>query len=79
MKELQTNGLTLEQELERYKSWLEDLHIRYNELDVKYKETEKAYEQLKRDVKRYFELDNRYLLHPESNELYHLKKTLKGR
>ena len=56
MKELQTNGLTLEQELERYKSWLEDLHIRYDELKREHSATEKAYEELKRDVKRYWEV-----------------------
>jgi len=53
-----------------------------DEMNVSYDELETyiaRYEQLEKDVKRYFELDNRYLLHPESNELYHLKKTLKGR
>jgi predicted RNase H-like nuclease (RuvC/YqgF family) len=91
MKEMQTNGLTLEQEIERYKSWLEDLHIRYDELkkehsaikkelettakktiDQCYKDSkligtletknmqlEKAYEELKQDVQRYFYLDEK--------------------
>ena len=50
MEKLQTNGLTLEQELERYKSWLEDLHIRYDELKKEHSATEKAYEHLKREI-----------------------------
>ncbi len=35
MNELENNGLTTEQELERNKRWLKDLHIRYNELKKK--------------------------------------------
>ena len=47
---------TLKQELEGY--WLENLHIRikYNELDVKYKATEKELEELKRDVQDFTKL-----------------------
>jgi DNA-directed RNA polymerase specialized sigma24 family protein len=102
MKEMQTNGLTLEQELERYKSWLEDLHIRYDELKKEHSETkkeletvskksveqcykdskliglletkniqlEKAHEELKQDVKRFFEL--RHYEELTKDELYEM-------
>jgi len=39
MAKLQVNSLTTEQDLERHKRWLEDLHIRYDELK---KDLEKA-------------------------------------
>ena len=35
-KEYSSNGLSLEQELERRDRWLEDLQIRYKELQSKY-------------------------------------------
>jgi chromosome segregation ATPase len=109
MKEMQTNGLTLEQEIERYKSWLEDLHIRYDELkkehsaikkelettakktiDQCYKDSkligtletkniqlEKAHEELKQDVKRFFELRHyEELTKDELYEMYELEEQL---
>lgn len=77
MKELQTNGLTIEQELERYKSWLEDLHIRYDELKNEHSTTEKELEELERDVKRYIELVNNHnTTSEENNEWYILREKL---
>jgi hypothetical protein len=109
MKEMQTNGLTLEQEIERYKSWLEDLHIRYDELKREHSATKKdletvskksveqcykdskliglletknmqleiEHEELKRDVKRFFELHHyEELTKDELYEIFELEEKL---
>jgi hypothetical protein len=68
----------VEEELEEYKisdKSKEESNIEYYNM---YKEYKRKYEQLKRDVKRYFEIDNQegFYNQEEYDEWYELKKEL---
>ena len=73
-----SNGMTIEQELERYKSWLEDRNIEL-------KETKNRLEKIEKLLKLYQYLNentNDYDLNPDEvdeihNKIYELEEELK--